>query len=67
MGTGRDSRGGVIIVGGFEFGWWDHADFAVRTTVVEPVDVGERCRFDGAGVLPESASVDQLGLAEAVE
>jgi len=38
------------VVEGFEFGGWDAAEFAVQSTLVEPVDVAEGGQLDVFGV-----------------
>ena len=57
----------MSVVGGFEHRRRDHADLAVESLVVEPVDVGERCPLDVFDALPRPLVIDQFGLVEAVE
>ena len=56
-----------MVVVGFHLCWWDVADLAVETTVVELFDVGEGRELDVFGVAPWSLAFDQLGLVERVD
>ncbi len=61
LGPSRFGWACLIVVGGFVFDGWLHADFAVQAPVVEPVDVRHRGPFDVVGVLPGSFVVDEFG------
>ena len=55
------------MVGSFGFGRRDVADGLEETSVVEPVDPFQRGELDGFEGAPWSASMDDLGLVEAVD
>ncbi len=67
MGPGRFGWACLIVVGGFVFDGWLHADFAVQALVVEPVDVRQGGPFDVVGVLPGSFVIAEISLVEPVE
>jgi len=48
------------------FGGWNVADGFEQAAVVEPVDPFEGGHLDGFEAAPRAASVDHLGLVEAV-
>ena len=48
-------------------GPWDEADGLQKPTVVEPVRPLEGCELDRLEVTPRSASMDDLGLVEAID
>ena len=54
------------VVGGFELGGRDVAEFAVESVVIEPLDPGECGELDVVDVSPRSLTADQLGLVEPV-
>ena len=49
------------------FGWRPVSDWLEQATVVEPVDPFKRGELDGLERAPRPASVDDLGLEEAVD
>ena len=49
------------------FGGWNVADGLEQAAVVEPVDPFEGGHLDGFEVAPRAASMDHLGLVEAVD
>ena len=57
---------GSSVVEHLELGGWDVAEFAVQASLVEPVDVGERCQLDVLGVTPGALASDEFGLVEPV-
>ena len=65
--VGVSRRGVVTVVSVFELGRWDQADLAVRTMVVEPVDVLRDSELEVVDVLPRSLVAHQLGLEREVE
>jgi hypothetical protein len=60
-------RDGLTVVGLFQLGGWDHADLAVKASVVEPVDVFQGGELDVIEPSPWAFRSDQLGLIEPVE
>ena len=56
-----------MIVASLELCGRDHADLAVQTSSIEPVDVVKRRPFNVFHVAPRSLPVDQFGLEESVE
>jgi hypothetical protein len=46
-----------------EFGGWDHADLAVESAVVEPVDVLEGGELEVVEAARGALTADELGLA----
>ncbi len=58
---------GFSIEAGFGFGGRDVADGFEQAAVVEPIDPFEGCHLDGFEAAPRAASVDHLGLVEAVD
>ena len=57
----------LTVVGGLGLGRWDHAEFAVKALVVEPVDVAERRELNFIEALPEASRVDEPPFVEGVE
>jgi hypothetical protein len=55
------------MVGALVFGWWDISDRLQDSLVVEPVVPLQGGVFDVVESVPWSASVDDLGLVEAVD
>ena len=55
-----------MVMGRLELSRRNHADLAVETTVIEPVDVLESLELDVIKTAPRSP-VNQLGLVQAVE
>ena len=49
------------------FGRRDEADGLQKPAIVEPVHPLEGCELDGLEVAPRSASMDDLGLVEAID
>lgn len=54
------------VVGLLELDWWDHAKFAVKTAVVEPVDVLDRRDLEVLDAAPGSAVADEFGFEDRV-
>jgi len=52
----------LIVVGGFEFGWWNAAYLMVDAAGVEPVDVAEQGKFHLLQATPGLAEVQQFAL-----
>ena len=55
----------AIVVVGFVLGGWDLAEFAVKASVVEPLNVGESLDLDVLGVAPGAASSSAPGVCAA--
>ena len=49
------------------FGWRDVADGLQQPAMVEPIDPGERGKFDRLEAAPWTAAMDHLGLVESVD
>ena len=64
MGLGLDGRGGLTVVVVFELGGRDAPELAVKSTVVEPVDVFEGGELDVIEAVPWTSATDELGLVE---
>jgi hypothetical protein len=58
---------GLCIVTRFSFGWRNISDWFEQAPIVEPVDPFERGKFHGFRAAPGAASVDHLGLKQAVD
>ena len=55
-----------IVVVGFVFGGWGVVEFAVKSSVVEPLDVGECLDLEVLRVAPGTAPADEFALVETV-
>ena len=49
-----------MVVVGFVLGGWDLAEFAVNSSVVEPLDVGKGLDLDVVGAAPGTTSSDEF-------
>jgi len=49
------------------FGRRDVADRLQQPAMVEPIDPGQRCELDGLEGSPRPATMDDLGLVEAID